>query len=600
MKFAHVLKANMKTELPSNYIFVDTETWFQDKNDLTFHNLKLGVAKFVRLKSARSDISEKTICFSKTREFWDAADKFCLDKTKTYLYAHNQHFDFFVLQGVTSLTALGWELKNFFVDSNIFMMRWKKENKTLEILDSGNILKTQLAEIGKALGLPKLEVDFNNVDSLKLYDYCERDVEILKRWMLNFREFIKEHDLGNYKKTIASQAFAAYRHRFMKQPIYIHNNKQAIKLERESYFGGRTEAFSIGILEKQNYTLLDVNSMYPFIMRNNAFPTMLLKHIKNPSPAEFFGYLKKFGVIAKCQILTTEPVFPIRSSKALFPIGEFETVLNTPELQYASENGMILEVKEMNVYQMDSIFTEYIDFFYNLKKRYKEEKNGAMYLLSKLFMNSLYGKFGQKSTIYKFIEKCDPSIQLIISGGDAITYKPVTDYFLAGKHFRSFGESESFDTFVAVASHVTAYARLYLWRLIKTAGMENVFYCDTDSLLVNQKGLYNLKKFIDSRELGMLDSELESENIIIRGPKDYDFGVKKKLKGIKNNAENLGNNTFRQEQFLKFRTLMRSGLTQSAIVKRVVKHLQRKYDKGKVLKSGRVAPYSLPEDAAFF
>ena len=40
------------------------------------------------------------------------------------------------------------------------------------------------------------------------------------------------------------------------------------------------------------------------------------------------------------------------------------------------------------------LFTEYIDYWSNKKIEAKKEKNGALYRIAKLMLNSLYGKFG--------------------------------------------------------------------------------------------------------------------------------------------------------------------------------------------------------------
>jgi len=66
-----------------------------------------------------------------------------------------------------------------------------------------------------------------------------------KRWI----EFCQSEDLGAFGYTIAGQSFNAFRHKFMKEDIYIHNSEKVLELERECYKGGRCEAFFIGTSE---------------------------------------------------------------------------------------------------------------------------------------------------------------------------------------------------------------------------------------------------------------------------------------------------------------------------------------------------------------
>ncbi|GAH16471.1 unnamed protein product, partial [marine sediment metagenome] len=84
----------------------------------------------------------------------------------------------------------------------------------------------------------------------------------------------------------------------------------------------------------------------------------------------------------------------------------------------------------------------------------------------------------------------------------------------------------------AISAHVTDYARLYLWKLIQIADIVNCFYCDTDSLIVNEKGYKNLSKFMDKDRLGWLKVEDVSSCVDIRGAKNYTFGDNTRMKLI--------------------------------------------------------------------
>ncbi|GAI86888.1 unnamed protein product [marine sediment metagenome] len=85
----------------------------------------------------------------------------------------------------------------------------------------------------------------------------------------NFKRFIKFLEANNVSRlcyTRGSTAMAAYLFGHYKNKIYIHNNKEAIDLERQSYRGGRCECFYLGELKDESYYFLDVNSLYPFVL----------------------------------------------------------------------------------------------------------------------------------------------------------------------------------------------------------------------------------------------------------------------------------------------------------------------------------------------
>jgi hypothetical protein len=152
---------------------------------------------------------------------------------------------------------------------------------------------------------------------------------------------------------------------------------------------------------------------------------------------------------------------------------------------------------------------------------------------------------------------------------------------------------ESRDSFPAIASHITAYARMYLWELMKTAGLENVYYVDTDSLMLNKTGYAALKPRIDQTKLGALKVEWKSDHVVLNGLKDYEIDGRLKAKGIRKTAVQTAPGVFTQEQFRGIEGMIRDGDLDRILIKTVSKTLLRKYLKGQVMESGKVFPLRL-------
>jgi len=152
---------------------------------------------------------------------------------------------------------------------------------------------------------------------------------------------------------------------------------------------------------------------------------------------------------------------------------------------------------------------------------------------------------------------------------------------------------ESRDSFPAIASHITAYARMYLWELMKAAGLENVYYVDTDSLMVNEEGFEALRPRIDPSKLGALKVEWESDEVVINGLKDYSIDGKLKAKGIRKDAVQTAPGVFTQDQFRGIEGMIREGELDRILIRTVSKTLLRTYLKGQVMESGKVFPLRL-------
>jgi len=595
MKGWHRLKPNKKTVVPQCMVFVDTETEKADEGNgnLVFHKLKLGVAKYVRLREL-DKIEEDVIVFRNAGDFWQWLVNKGRKKVRIYVFSHNFHFDFNILGGFKALANCGLKVTKFVIDSDMFFVMAKGNHRSFAFIDTTNYFKTSLEELGKVLGLPKLKIDFDKCTMEELETYCQRDVDILEKLVMELISFIKLNNLGGFAVSSASLSFNIFRHRFMKHEIFIHRHPKALELETLSYRGGRNEAFRLGRLEGEKFYMLDVSSMYPFVMLNNYYPVKLIRVEENPSLRGLLDALTKFLVIADVEVEIWKPCIAVKRDKLIFPIGRFRCVLTTPELLMVLQEGEIKQVYSYAIYEYAKIFEDYVRFFYELKEKYQREGNRPFREFSKLLMNSLYGKFGQRvRKIVKIGEgfEEDNHIELLI---DARNGTRSVLIYLNGELFVVDKADYSEHSFPAIASFVTAYARCYLTRLIDKAGWENVIYCDTDSLLVTTAGYEKLKRLIRDGEIGLLKLEGVYDFVEIIGCKHYRLGEEViKLKGVRKDAVKVSDNLYLQPQFLKTKTLLRKALDGAVCEKIVEKNLRLVYDKRRVLENGLTEPFIL-------
>lgn len=594
----HYLKGNLKTELPTRLCFVDTETTAGPESEgLRTHSLKLGWACRVELPHGKRAYHEEWLSFSAPNQFWEWLTQRADSKSKLYVFAHNWNFDLFALQGLPELTRLGFKCTFWVADGKNFIFKFRRESdqKTLVLLDTFNYSKSSLAVLGEGVGVPKLSIDFGHSSKSELSRYCKQDVLILKVFVLGLIDFIRVNDLGGFTYSTASLAFRSFRHRFMSHKILIHRLQGAIDLERSSYRGGRVEPFFLGEVRGRRLFKLDVDSMYPFVMRSNPYPTKIKWLESSLTVRRLKAYLREYAVIADADIQISKPAIALKRRKLIFPIGRFRVSLTSPELEWVLKNGRILKVHRAAVYERAPIFEAYVDFFHGLKLKAKAEGNVFWYNQTKAYLNHLYGKFGQR--IERWVVQGPARSDFV---ENEIIYDLETgrrEHLLCfgGQRWVKTGKVEGENSFAAIASFVTAYARLYLWELIERAGFRNVYYCDTDSLIVNEEGFRRLSKLRGDPALGGLKLEQESEGAFFKGPKDYLFGGVVKLKGVKQVTprEYFDTSTFEVEQFLKFRSLLKFPGTRGPITRHVKKHLRRKYDKARVTRSGWTLPFEL-------
>jgi hypothetical protein len=335
--------------------------------------------------------------------------------------------------------------------------------------------------------------------------------------------------------------------------------------------------------------------MYPFVMLNNPFPVRLVAYIPHPELSTLKWTMQHYLVLARVKVKITKPCIAVKLDKLIFPIGTFRVVLTSPELELVEQYGKILEVEELAIYESAYLFRCFVEEIYGVKQKADAEGNRSVRLFSKLLLNSLYGKFGQKREIREKVE----GYEWLGEGTHHIysheEQKYMYVYNFCGESYVVRGFEEPLNSFPAISSYTSAYARCYLWKLLEKAGEHNVYYCDTDSLFVNEQGYRNLQSYIKPGELGYLKLEGIENGMMLRGAKDYKIGDMEKIKGIKKSAVRVGENTFLQKIFTRTKTLMRLGILRGVVEREQKKVLKREYDKGVVSATGWVSPHVLTQ-----
>lgn len=660
---AHVVSQGKNNESQNNVVYCDSESRV-DKKTL-IHYPYLMCATFCRYKGRKTEYHrtykneymkywDKEGEYEKYNEyennvfdFWKELCEFTQLKTTTYCYAHNMGYDLIATSAIPILEDEGFRLKSFFEKGSTIIYRFvrheynedeeiiKDKTKTIVLLSSTNFYNDSLSNIAKVFGLEKIDIvkeygeDYNNITLENSIIYCKQDVKVLQVAMEELFKFIKNEDLGCMGKTVASQSFNAFKHRFMEHNIYIHNNEKAINLERKSYYGGRVECWKIGELKNDNYYYIDVNSMYPYVMANFKYPTRLLSYQKTNSLYDVkMAISEGQGIVAKVKVRLEKPYFPLRRNKKLiFPIGEFWTYLSTPELEFALDRNLIIEVAECSYYHMEYIFKPFVDYFYNKRLEAKAIGDKVHDHLYKIILNCLYGKWGQQKENWEEVSFAPRHAisNFVESDFDTGEEKHVKE--LGGTRFEKVGEdSEAFNSFPAIASHVTAQARIHLLKHILIADIPNVYYMDTDSLMINKIGYENLKDTLDNKILGKMKLEDTSNYIKINAPKDYIFDGKikrlEKRKGISKDARLLTDEEYnnyiikkkKQLSTIKFNEFMKQHKREELTMNMQwcktstfinegnisffhninrIKNLSRNYNKGTVCADGTVIPFTI-------
>lgn len=597
-KTGDTIKPITRDRYPSRVLVFDTEAYRGDIIDgVEQQTLRLGVARFIELDKSLAILEDEYNTFDSVEGLYSLIEHYQRKDKTLYIYAHNIKYDLQLSGLLKYMLEEGYSITKFVMNDPPTFIRINKDRNNILFVDTFNYWQTSVAKMGDQLGLAKLTMPPESEGNKIWYEYCKRDVTVLSDYLLAFIRWLQDNNLGGLAMTLAGQAFRTYRHNFIQTPIVIHNYPHPLNLERASYSGARTEAFYKGDLSGEDWYKLDVNSMYPYVMKMDTYPVQMKAHSKDIDTARLTKLLDRYYVIANVKVTTPDPVYPVKQEgKLIFPIGTFITTLQDIELRYALEYGHIQTIYEVSIYERGYLFDQYIDYFYNTKQAADLSGDKITRQLAKTLMNSLYGKFGQRGIVSKILPNKGSIRYGRFIGYSESMKRNVTINYLGDQIELSYPLNESYYSMPAIAGAVTANARMYLWKLINTAGRRHVVYCDTDSLIVDRLGFENCNNLMDNTKLGYLKLEGISQHLVIYGLKDYEFGDEKHTKGVPRSAKPIDADTWEYSQFRGALGWLSDGLNAGVSVKQTLKHRSGIYTKGIVNPNGDITPLILTDN----
>lgn len=370
-------------------------------------------------------------------------------------------------------------------------------------------------------GEGKIDYDSSNITEVTpdLIKYNEQDVVLTERLYKKIEEILQTRI-----STAPSMSFAIYKDRFNPM-IEMKCPKRGI---RDTYKGGRNEIFKF---TGKDINVYDVNSLYPYVMSKYSYPVGSL-HKENNIDKD--GYSFAIVDIPYSYI----PYLGLKAyNKLLFPYGSISGYFTNFELREAKRLGATIKVIEGWVAdESEFLFEKYVKHYYDARLEAKRNNETAKDVMYKMLLNSLYGKFGQreekdniKSVLYQeYLGQMNTP--QYINAELLLTYQ-------SNKGEMAVLKMEKKKRFVyhdyLVSSYITAYARHTLYDYFLKAGLDNVSYCDTDSIFT----ISDLSN-VCGKDLGLVKLEKTFKEYKAIAPKIYrgiteDGKRYKKAKGIR-------------------------------------------------------------------
>lgn len=302
------------------------------------------------------------------------------------------------------------------------------------------------------------------------------------------------------------------------------------------YFGGRVQCFASGHAH-ESFSVVDINSAYPRAMLDfHPYDTSALNLTRLMPDADLPQCLIEIDAVSKGAL-------PLRASDGSLFFPEDEKKVR----RYFTTGWELIAGLDTNTLQIHKVhachyfgdgvsFKQYIEHFFNERANAKLAGDKAMDIFAKIFMNSLYGKFGAAPARREtYIDEDDGEEKTIehtryreflLSNKDTDAYKKWEELGYADKGewggrrmlVRPLPREKHRYYNIATAASITGWVRAFLWRsLLKCEG---ALYCDTDSIAARDVSALDAGK-----KLGQWKLEAECDEYAIAGKKNYAFHI---------------------------------------------------------------------------
>lgn len=587
---AHWVTPNHATRVPRAFVYLDTEAKREVHGRRETQTFRLGVAAYDAKRKDAAGWRERLWCRSTdTAELWAWITDRCRRKARTVLVAHNLAYDLRISNAFVELPALGFTFVAGRVDDGQAWFVWRRGDQSLTCVDSTSWCPVALSVLGRAVGIEKLDLPDWEDDDDAWSARCTRDVEILADAWRRLMFWVENDDLGNWKLSGAGQSWAAFRHRFMEHRLLVHEDDDARAAERHASHTGRCEAWQHGRLVDGPYTEWDFTTAYAVIGRDCDVPIKLAGEVARPTLARVLEPGPNRAALVECTVTIDEPILPVRSDTGIrWPVGTFDTTVWSHELELAAAAGARIAVTRAWVYRTAPALRDFCTWVLAGLDGTRGPVDPVVRVALKHWSRALIGRTAARWSRWEVVGRRE---QVDVSLGQVYELDSDEHYAmmqLGNQLIRQVGAPDNPHAMGAILSWVMAESRVRLWTTMKIAGLSNVVYVDTDSVIVDAVGDANLR----AAAIPGLRVKGEWDSIEVRGPRQIIPGSTLRASGVPKGATRTGVDTWEAAVWSGLSRSLASGAPSSVEVARRTFHLPG-LDRRRIhLSDGRTAPFT--------
>lgn len=543
----HYIRPLFATNIPKSWIVLAASSLLGgDRSGYTQEWRRASTTRF--RESSHGKITMAHNGYATQPGLWGDVHRWCNKGGMTFLWVHDLQWTARVTGMLEHLPAMGWTLDAFALSPGSSWMVWRRSRCTIKVADIMSVWPHGIDRLGSWFGLGRKTLPAHNAPWYEWDSHTTRDRDILRAAVEAYMGWVEANDLGTLAVTGNSQAWKAFRRRFLAAPVLVHHNEQLLDMERRAMWTGRCEAYWRGSLLRQAVDEWDFTMAHNTIAKTTALPVFPDRPLAVDAPLDFWVNHERYAVLADVEVTTDVPCVPVaHDGSILWPTGHFRTTLWTPEIRLALDGCSSVRLISGWLYRTEPFLMGWAGW----AQAVMEAPDDVIPLwqkdIVKRWSNILIGRFGMRYPKWHKVGRSETATLSAATLTDGSGQDMGSIVQIGHDVWEQSGWTLPHDHAPAVTGFVMSAMRAKMWRLSQAMRPGRLLYMDTDSVLVLDSYRPELDRISGLAGFEGLRLKRSWDGLSIYGPRQLVTGDSVRVSGLPKMAERLGRNEFEGE-----------------------------------------------------
>lgn len=564
---AHFLAPTTSTTVPRRLLWLDCAGTASDERGTLVRRWQAGALGSTHWTSRKGVRKDTLNAYHTPEDLWRAADGFCVSNRRTVLFGYDLAVQLRLSRALIVLPRMGWELKRIVMERGSAWASFKHGKRSLLMCDLHAWAPVSLHSFARDVSHVIVDFAERGQAGELVATECMQRCRIIRESVLSILDWVEHEGLGQFRPTGSGQSYSAFRRRFHRYRLLVHDDPVRLAAEREAMWTGRCEAWRHGILVGSSWREADMSAAYCRIAASEGVPAVALAPIRKPTVQRLKSLMAEHAVLADITVNLQVPCLPARlGGRTAWPTGEWRGWYWDPEIRLALEYADIVKVHHAYPYTREPALRDFATWVLTGMHAADSEVPPAARRVLKHWSRCLVGRLGLRYRAWTPFARADENDLQLVSHYDCED-GTVTDMLIAGRDWMLLtGMQEALESLPQIPAWVMSECRRLLWKAMMFVGLPYVAYVDTDSIIYDVRADEHGGCAAEWLYAQGWTEKGHYSTMTIHGPRNYSTSSSRKVAGLPLTARQVAPLEFTGEVMRSVKESMRAGQLDNVVM----------------------------------